>query len=798
MKRNTLSPEERERRRAKALAAAQVEAAQLREIQRLQREEDKPYAEGMKEVGLVLPHSTLQWRLNRLEQAGVEGLLDRRHPPPSRLTPEIRGFIEGAGRANPALPTKRIRELVFEQFKVDLKPRTIEDALKRAGLARARVRFTTQIQPATLRAAAESVVEESLGAAGMAWLTMVDDIVGYTAGMAEAIQEATQDIPAPSPVTPAEREHRDERGRFLPQYNAPEARRDPEVGARFESVEFKRADKDLGRMRIVQSRPETLRAKLLAFMALPMVTDRGHFDGATDVRGTWLEGLGGIDYQPETLTKFGRELKYAPGVSGALQVRHAQIWYVQTKSWIGEGACCSVLYVDTTVKPLWTEHFHKSGRVAMLGRVMPCVETVLINNGAGVPLLVKTYSGHQALTNNVLPLIDELEAAIGEGMLGRLTVIDGEMDCVALFKQFDARPGRYFIVPLDRSRVKDLSSIEGLHHMAPYRDGDSIGGGWLNLTDSQDPEAPPYRSRVIALQRRTKETFTVFASNTPREEFSDEVLMDAYFSRWPKQEQVFRQLNGATSFKAVHGYGKQKVVNITVVDQMTKLAAQIERVDEKLQQARTEEKDALDGLHEATRTKQDIQSAKKTLQAWERDVAKQNDEHTHTYQLAASEAREAASETEVAELKLEKAKAHHKQALTKVEKLEETLIEKKALSELLESRREIYQTDVDLDQIISVLKTGFLLLLQSLLHMFFGSMKIDLLTFANQILLMPGVRLRTETTETVRFFAHRRNPKMMEALEEACRKFNTLRHYHNGRLVRFELYWPPDIREHAT
>lgn len=793
----TLSPEERERRRAKALAAAKVEAAQLKEIQRLQREEGKPYAEGMKEVGLVLPHSTLQWRLNRLEQAGVEGLLDRRHPPPSRLTPEIRGFIEGAGRANPALPVRKIRELVFEQFKVDLKPRTIENALKRAGLARAPVRFTTQVQPSTLRAAAESVVEESLGAAGMAWLTMGDDLVGYTAGLAAAIQEAIQDIPAPSPVTPAERENRDDRGRFLPEYNAPEERRDPEVGARFESVEIKRAEKDLGRMRIIQSRPETLRAKLLAFMALPMVTDRGHFDGATDARGTLLEGLGGIDYQPETLTKFGRELKYA-GVSGVIQETHAQIWYVKTKSWIGEGACCSVLYVDTTVKPLWTEHFHKSGRVAMLGRVMPCVETVLINNGAGVPLLVKTYSGHQALTNNVLPLIDELEAAIGEGMLGRLTVIDGEMDCVALFKQFDARPGRYFIVPLDRSRVKDLSSIEGLHHMAPYRDGDSIGGGWLNLTDSQDPEAPPYRIRVIALQRRTKRTFTVFGSNTPCEEFSDEVLMDVYFSRWPKQEQVFRQLNGATSFNAAHGYGKQKVVNITVVDQMTKLAAQIERVDEKLQKARTEEKGALDDLLEATTTKQDMQSAKKTLQAQEKHVAKQSGKHTTTYQLAASEAREAASEAEVAKLKLEKAKSQHEQARTKVEKLAATLIEKKAISQMLESRREIYQTDVELDQIISVLKVGFLLILQWLLHMFFGSMKIDLLTFANQILLMPGVRLRTETTETVRFTAHRRNPEMMQAIDKACRLFNALRHHHNGRLVRFELYWPPGIRDHAA
>ena len=121
-----------------------------------------------------------------------------------------------------------------------------------------------------------------------------------------------------------------------------------------------------------------------------------------------------------------------------------------------------------------------------------------------------------------------------------------------------------------------------------------------------------------------------------------------------------------------------------------------------------------------------------------------------------------------------------------------------ALAKVLESRREIYQTDVELDQILSVLKTGFLLLLQALIHTFFGSMRIDLMRFAAQILMMPGTRIRTDTTETVRFIAHRRNPEMMDALEKACQTFNALRHHHGGRLVRFELYWPPGIRKHAT
>jgi len=790
-----ISPAEREKWKARALAAAEAEAAQLREIVRRRSEMGESYAKAMAHVGLVLPHTTLHRRLRQLEQFGVQGLLDRRHPPPSRLTPQVRGFIEGEAAADPHLSVEVLIQRVAERFKVTFKPRTVEEVLHKANLARPVIRFSSEVQPVTLRAAANPPVVEQLGAAGMAWLTMGDDLVGYTAGLAETIQEGTRDIPPPGPVTPAEREQRDEKGRFLPEYNAPEERRDPEVGARFESVDVKRAQKDLGRMRIVRSRTETLREKLLALMALPMVTDRGHFDGATDVRGTWLEGLGGIDYMPETLTKFARELKLA-GLSGALLERHAQIWYPQTAGWIGEGACCSVLYVDAVLKPLWTEHFHKSGRVPMLGRVMPCVETVMIHQGAGVPLWVRTYSGHVALVHNVLPLIDELEAAIGEGMLGRLTVIDGEMDCVALFKQFDLRH-RYFITPLDRSRVKDLSEVQGLGRLVRYRDNDRIGGGVVELNDSLDPEAPPYPTRAIVLKRHRKDSFTVFGTNAP-DEFADAVLLDAYFGRWPLQERVFRELNGATAFNAAHGYGKQRVLNVSVIDAMTQTAAQLERLEVRQQDAQQQEqrRDAavhqLEGtLHRTERVIERRTEAQRQL----RDAGKT---HTVAYERHTEELAVARRDREVQGLRLREAKRRLQEAQDKVATIESQISRKTEEREVLNTRREIYQTDVELDQILSVLKVGFLLILQDLIHRFFESMRIDLITFAHQILLLPGERIRTRETETIRFRAHRRNREMMSALEKACDLFNALRHRHDGRLVRFEVFWPPGTRDHAA
>lgn len=780
------------------MAAAEAEAVSLRKIVRLTEVEGLTYAEAMAQTGHVLPHSTLHDRLQRLREGGVRGLVDGRHPPPSSVTPEIRGFIEGVGRADPVRRVEEIVELVLAQFKATLKLRTVQDVLHQAGLARSPHRFTAQAKPATKSEAPKVPTEEILGAgAGLIWVTVADDHMGYTKGLAEAVHEVTKDFPPPSPVTPEERRLRNEKGQFLPEYNAPRERKDPEIGAVFESVDSKRKDKDLGRLRINGCRDETLSAKLLTLMALPMVTNTGHFDGASDVRGTWLVGLGrGIDYMPDTLSTFARELKWA-GVSGALLERHAQIWYKQAASWIGEGACCSILYVDCHTKPLWTEHFHKSGRVAMLGRVMPCVDTVTINQGAGVPLWIRTYSGHVPLVKNVLPLIVECEEAIGKGVLGRLTVIDGEMDCVALFKQFDLAD-RYFITPLDSSRVKDLTAIEGLRHLNPYRDGDWIGGGKLELKDSSDREAPLYRTRVVVLQRRTKESVTAFATNAPTEEFTDSVLLDAFFGRWPKQEHVFRQLNAAAAFKSSNGYGKKRVLNVTVIDSLTKLDAQMERLDVRRKKEQKRVTQAAENLH---RREVDLRRTKRTLESAEKarkTLRAQGKIHTVAYASQGERKVVAKRNLDNQKLHSSEARRRHRGSLDKLKALDSNIAKKKAEKALLESRREVLQTDVELDQILSVLKAGFVFLLKYLLRTFFPDLKMDPITFANQILLLPGVRITTDTTETVRFQAHRRNPAMMKALEKACDIFNSLRHTRDGRLVRFEVSWPPGTRDHAT
>lgn len=798
----------RERRNRVRQDKAAAEADQLRRIVNLHESLGLSWGEAQARVGLVMPHSTFHQRLAKLLKSGVEGLVDHRRPPPSPLTAEIRGFMEGLGQGDAAMSTKSIRARVQERFSVDFSIRTIEEVLQSVGLARPRTRIASKppvpVPVTTSEPAPQREDREELGGAGLAWLRVASDLSSYGREMAGVVSEVARSLPPPVETIPVDNADRDDKGRFLPEYNAVRERRDEWVGAVFESVDDKRVDKDLTRLSIAGTTVETLENKLLALMALPVVSERGRFNGVTEPRGEWLQSLGTHDYMPETLSKFARELKWA-GVSQSLIEKHACLWHGQLGSALGEDASAVVLYVDSTSKPYWTDFFHKSGRVAMVGRVMPCMETALIHTGSGVPLYMKTYAGHVPLVKDVLPLIHQMEAAIGQGMLGRLTVIDGEMNSVALFKKFDAdidpqtgQKGRYFIAPLSHAQVKTLDAVEGLKNLGPYRDGDWIGGGWLDLTDSKEKKAAPYRTRVIVLQRRTKQTFSAFATSVPIDEFSDEELMDTYFHRWPAQEHAIRELNGAVEFKAVHGYGKRRVVNITVVDELTKLKAQCTRLAVRLKKTRADARDAAADTRAVNANNRSRERWEGETQRWMARLSGKDKDNTDEHACADGANRHASAQAEISKLQLDNASRHSEVAQKKVEELEKALAAKKEHVKELASRQEIYQTDVELDQILSVLKLGCALLVQLVLHKFFDGLAIEFNTFLREIVALSGVRIRTETTETIQFRANRRNPKLMATLEQACQRFNALEHQREGRVVHFEVAWPPGDKHHAT
>ncbi len=220
-----------------------------------------------------------------------------------------------------------------------------------------------------------------------------------------------------------------------------------------------------------------------------------------------------MPYTGETLERFWRDLKYL-GAADPLAEAHARFWIAHEPPG-PEGASAALqVYVDGVSKPLWTAKFTKCGKVSATGRVQPCLDMVLVNTGAGTPIFFQTFSGHASLVRQTLPLLDKLEALVGEGwMADKLTVIDREGGSAGLLKAFDAG-GRDLVTMLRDGQV-ELDDVEELSAWEPYDDGrEEIADGFSWLNDTHDKDAP-YRARVAILRRPDGET-SVLASTARR------------------------------------------------------------------------------------------------------------------------------------------------------------------------------------------------------------------------------------------------------------------------------------------
>ena len=83
------------------------------------------------------------------------------------------------------------------------------------------------------------------------------------------------------------------------------------------------------------------------------------------------------------------------------------------------------------------------------------------------------------------------------------------------------------------------------------------------------------------------------------------------------------------------------------------------------------------------------------------------------------------------------AEATHRAAVAKLAALRAELPKLNEKAALLESRREIFQADVEQDRIFSVYKLAFVLLCELALREFFEGLNISLATFMRQILNLP-------------------------------------------------------------
>lgn len=737
------------------------------------------------------PYGSTVRRLRRFEAEGLDGLIDRRAPlPPERkVTPEVRGAVRALAHACPELHSAELADALEASLGVRLCDSTMREVLREVNQARPRGRPRGG---GGEEAEAEEVTPLPL--AGAELLMGVEEHIGAVRALSTAIDGHLETLPALKKKARDDRADRDERGRFLGSYNDKEERSDPDLGPRFRSVEQRRVGKALGQMQVVKRSVGSRYLKDLSLTMLPVVVNSPRWSSLRHWSGQQLEELVGYAYQPSTLDKYTRELKYA-GVATVARDAAARFWFGQEGPSPDADTTAVILYADGTTKPLWTRHYSRSTKVSKTGRVQPATTTLVLSSGAGTPLVYEAHSGSASLPARVRGLLARWEKAGGAGTARRMVVVDRECHAVWLLKEL-ARDGWLFIVPVRRTSAGPTARWEEVGPWKPTGDEQQtqLRGAQLWLRDSKAP-ADPMQVRAVSRRRGPDDSGATWATNAPTDEFTDADILRLYGARWSNQEHVFRDANGSVGLDVHHGYGKVKVDNIAIIDRLERLEAKLERAREQMHLCRVAIRE-----HEADVAAQ--MDANAVVEQWREELLVTLDSELRPHNRVTHQHREdhdALMAIHVALPKMHEALCAHQAAL---DEQIEGLAELQASAQRWEaeharcsSKTQIYTVDVELDEIMTAYKLTFLNLARTLTRDYLGvDWQLD--TLIRAVLTLPGERARTASTETIRIHHQPRDPAAMAAVRIACDRLNQLGLARTDgdkrRQLRFELQPPPD------
>jgi hypothetical protein len=665
-----------------------------------------------------------------------ERLLDQRLPPPPKvIDEEIRLAACMLRRADRAMGPGAAREHLQAQFG----PR---GKVSNASLKRIWAAADLRWEPPADRKGqvpGEQVVHYG-GGGGLALVGAAELELGTSSKLAGAALESGRQraaSQAPVMVRPEPLDARDEKGRFTSQYNEywREGVEPGQSDPRWTSDEMKRGQRPLGDLQLLGLGRSYLSARLLCMATTPLLTERRGFVGLAGPAGSWLELLGVRAYMPRTLDKALTQLGLLD-VGEALWEVHAQNWHEQAQRWSegGESWLQSAVYVDATQDPYWTRKFAQSGKVSRVGRVMPCLSRVAITGGPGVPLVVETHAGTVQLKKRLVPLLRKLEGWVGPGELGRLTIIDAEMATGNLLWTLYHELDRLFVSVLKGATLAGAEQrIFGDWQL--FRHHDELRELEVVL-QGKDLPAEGFTMRGVEMRRTgsRRPASTIFVTPATPEELSTDEVASAYLSRWPHQEQLFRNARNGGGLNRSHGYGGQYVVNVA-------LGEKIEKAEKKRWRAQDHLVDALE-LSESVSTDTIGEKVNRQVKTAQRVVKK-------------------------AEKDFER--SHNK------------------LVDQCTMPREIYARDPSRDNIMSCLKLNALMLLEFVLKEYFGDLRIQWRTYIEELMAL-AVTVRTSRSRILyEIHENRRNPAFMEHLRTACAEINRRRLHRDKRLLVFRV-----------
>ncbi len=670
-----------------------------------------------------------------------ERLLDERlPPPPPPISSEIKQAACLLRRANRSINPDEARKLLSAQFGQN---GDISDASLRRIWAAADLTWEAPKDRAGQQPG-EQVIHYN-GGGGLVLIGAAETELNPTAELAKAVLEAGKEQAKTQGAVEVAKEQpgqRNRRGQFSSEYNQLWRNATPpgEPDGRLDSDEVKRTRRVLSVLPTLAHQEKTLASRLLCMGLVPLLTERRGFVGLEGPAGQWLEVLGSQAYMPRTLDKTLAELGLL-GVDEALWQKHAKQWHEQSQKWSKGGPDWLrwAVYVDATHDPYWTRHFAKSGKVSRVGRIMPCLTRVAITSGPGGPLVVETHAGTVSLTKRLVPLLLQLEQWVGKGTAERMTIIDSEMATSALLWTLEQELKLLFVSVL---KGKVLSSAVQKDHgpWEPFRHNNQVRSLKVVLKGKSVPEEG-FEMRGVEMRRpgSRKARSTLFVTNSNGEQLVPTEVAAAYLSRWPNQEQLFRNCRNGGGLNRSHGYGGQHVTNVTFRTKVDRASRSLNRAKDQLSDAE-EFRDILDST---------------------------------TAKLGKSDKQQKRIE--------DKAIGDVSKAQKAVEAAQSEVVDKCKMPQ------EIYARDTTRDNIMTCLKLNMLLLVEYVLKEYFGGYRMELRTFIEQYVMLAVTVRTTESRVLYQLHSNPRQPQRMQQLQVACEELNKRRVRRGKRLLCFEV-----------
>ena len=698
----------------------------------------------------------------RYDQHGVAGLEDRQQAGNARkLIPQQVELVRGILTYNRHLTSKSLKCELQNKWQIELDQSRIDQFRRQFQL--------TRIKPKTVK-------QEATQFAGIEIFSALAHHVGILEHWHVTIQQRLKQLRQTEFYEDRDSRNTGDhiyarrRGKFSPRYNRLRKVRQ----MKFASIDDKVKNKDFSRLSLYQTKETSLSRKNLALLFLPLVTNNGASRSLDKPLGNALQYACGYNYKNATIDKYLRELKYLQ-ISTELINCNARFWTHFWKQYDSEDHKVVCYYIDGNVKPLWSSKRCRKGKVSMLGRVMGCLEQVVIHDGFGRPVYFRTFSGNANLQKYALQSMEELDEVLNEGQPARTKIsrctraliMDGAGNSVQTLRSF-SKSDYHHITILDTNQIHERK----FKHLSPverYRYGEAaLNDCRIELVDSKEPKYI-YESRAVHIHwDNGRECCLV--TTIAKSIFDASEVVKAYFDRWPYCEKQYAMMKAAACFYQIVGYGKKHVADENMLDRIKKHQGDLQWLHHELKlplsQISLNEQKLQKLFEEERRLKE-----KSRIKDGKRIQSRRNQEALETCQRA-----------------IRKIQREIKKIEDPFKKKFTALRQKTKEFARIQGKQKVYHVDVELDQLLTSFRLTFANILAFLAKIILDDMRIEMNTLIQSILFLSGTIEQLPDIRKVSINKNKKDPKFMANLSKGLKKLNVLNIRHpSGAVYEFIL-----------